>query len=137
MKLWIDDVRPAPEGYVWCKSVNEAKRVIVDPHIQHCYKIEFIDNKDQLTEKTVSQVISGAELFVPLGELVDMEKELIRLKGELDNIESEIKRASGKLANNGFLDKAPKALVDAERAKLDKFLDMRNKLKKQIKDLDV
>lgn len=29
MKLWIDDVRPAPEGYIWCKSVNEAKRVIV------------------------------------------------------------------------------------------------------------
>lgn len=28
MKLWIDDVRPAPEGYVWCKSVNEAKREI-------------------------------------------------------------------------------------------------------------
>ena len=99
-------------------------------------KIEFIDNKDQLKEKTVSQVISGAELFVPLGELVDMEKELVRLKGELNNIEAEIKRASGKLANNGFLDKAPKALVDAERAKLDKFLDMRAKLKKQIQDID-
>lgn len=28
MKLWIDDVRPAPEGYIWCKSVNEAKRKI-------------------------------------------------------------------------------------------------------------
>ena len=28
MKLWIDDVRPAPEGYVWCKSVNEAKQLI-------------------------------------------------------------------------------------------------------------
>jgi hypothetical protein len=28
MKLWIDDVRPAPEGYVWCKSVNEAKKMI-------------------------------------------------------------------------------------------------------------
>ena len=28
MKLWIDDVRPAPEGYIWCKSVNEAKRAI-------------------------------------------------------------------------------------------------------------
>lgn len=28
MKLWIDDVRPAPEGYYWCKSVNEAKRMI-------------------------------------------------------------------------------------------------------------
>ena len=30
MKLWIDDVRPAPDGYVWCKSVNEAKNIIVD-----------------------------------------------------------------------------------------------------------
>lgn len=30
MKLWIDDVRPAPEGYVWCKSVNEAKDNIID-----------------------------------------------------------------------------------------------------------
>lgn len=28
MKLWVDDVRPAPEGYVWCKSVNEAKNTI-------------------------------------------------------------------------------------------------------------
>ena len=30
MKLWVDDVRPAPDGYVWCKSVNEAKRAILD-----------------------------------------------------------------------------------------------------------
>ena len=30
MKLWIDDVRPAPEGYKWCKSVNEAKNAIAD-----------------------------------------------------------------------------------------------------------
>ena len=30
MKIWVDDVRPAPDGYVWCKSVNEAKQVILD-----------------------------------------------------------------------------------------------------------
>ena len=28
MKIWLDDIRPAPEGYVWCKSVNIAKRTI-------------------------------------------------------------------------------------------------------------
>ncbi|MBP5686773.1 MAG: hypothetical protein J6W87_03210 [Clostridia bacterium] len=44
-------------------------------------------------------------------------------------------RASGKLAYKGFLEKAPKNLVDAEREKYDKFIDMRNKLVKQIKDL--
>ena len=48
MKLWIDDVRPAPEGYYWCKSVNEAKKIIrantpmwdFEPPIQD---IEMID----------------------------------------------------------------------------------------------
>ena len=43
MKIWVDDIRPAPSGYYWCKSVSEAKRVIVDPHIQYNYKIEIID----------------------------------------------------------------------------------------------
>ena len=43
MKLWIDDVRPAPEGYFWCKSVNEPKRVIADPHVQYNYDINLID----------------------------------------------------------------------------------------------
>lgn len=43
MKIWIDDVRPAPKGYWWCKSVNDAKRVILDPVIQHSYGIDIID----------------------------------------------------------------------------------------------
>ena len=97
--------------------------------------IIFIETKAGLNEKVVSQVIDKAELFIPLGELVDFDKEIERLKNELANVENEIARASGKLANKGFLDKAPKALVDAERAKYDKFLDMREKLSKQLKEL--
>lgn len=30
MKIWVDDVRPAPEGYIWCKSTNETKKTIWD-----------------------------------------------------------------------------------------------------------
>ena len=37
MKLWIDDVRPAPEGYVWCKSVKEAKKIIVGAYMAYAY----------------------------------------------------------------------------------------------------
>jgi valyl-tRNA synthetase len=74
-------------------------------------------------------------LFVPLGELVDFEKEIERLEKELATINSEIARASGKLSNNGFLEKAPKSLVDSERAKLDKFIDMKEKLVAQLNDL--
>lgn len=39
MKLWIDDVRPAPNGHIWCKTVNDAKRLLSDSHVQ----IELID----------------------------------------------------------------------------------------------
>lgn len=42
MKLWIDDVRPAPEGYIWCRSVNEAKLKIVES-IQLRFSKPFID----------------------------------------------------------------------------------------------
>lgn len=44
MKLWVDDVRPAPESYVWCKSVNEAKNTIANASARffHLYKEENI-----------------------------------------------------------------------------------------------
>ena len=95
----------------------------------------FIEDKNQLTEKFVSQVVSGVELYIPMGELVDVDKEIERISKELEVMEREIARASGKLSNNGFLEKAPKSLVDSERAKLDKYIDMRDKLKKQLAEL--
>ncbi len=97
--------------------------------------IQLIEDKSVLTEKVVTQVIDGFELFVPLGELVDLSKELERLKKELDSVNAEIARANGKLSNSGFLEKAPKQLVDAEREKLNKYLDIRDKIMSQINDL--
>jgi len=43
MKLWVDDVRPAPEGYIWCKSVNQAKEAI-----KYC---DFMNNSMNLEGK--------------------------------------------------------------------------------------
>ena len=43
MKLWIDDVRPAPDGYVWCKSVNEAMNWIDLSEFDFMENIELID----------------------------------------------------------------------------------------------
>ena len=73
---------------------------------------------------------------MPLGELVDIEKERARLSGELERVVGEIARADGKLQNRGFVEKAPKSLVDAERAKLDKFIEMKDKIESRIKELD-
>lgn len=50
MKLWIDDIRPAPEGYVWCKSVNQAISTIES--VSHVY----FDNYDICDEDVISVI---------------------------------------------------------------------------------
>ncbi len=117
------------------KKVSIEKMSIYIQKLANVGKINFISSKDELDMKVVSQVIDKTEIYIPLGELVDFSKEIIRLEGELNKVESEIQRASGKLSNQGFIAKAPKSLVDSEREKLDKFIEMRTKLIKSIKDL--
>ena len=67
---------------------------------------------------TVSAVCQAAEVFIPLGDLVDLAREIARLTKEKDGVAGEIARAEGKLSNPGFLGKAPEQLVAQERAKL-------------------
>ena len=79
---------------------------------------EVITDRATITGKNVSAVTKAGELFIPLGDLVDFDKEIARLQKELDNVCKEIARAEGKLGNPGFVSKAPAALVEQEKAKL-------------------
>lgn len=71
-------------------------------------------------EGTVTAVTSAARVFMPLGELVDTEKELLRLEKERKTVQKDIDFLSGKLKNEGFLSKAPAQQIENERAKLTK-----------------
>ncbi len=130
----------APSKKVKLYVKTENKRIIKNGAIYieklaGVSEIEMIEDKGVLTEKTISQIVGNIELYVPLGELVDLSKEIERLEKELATVQSEIQRASGKLSNNSFLEKAPKNLVEAERAKLNNYLDMRTKLAERINEL--
>ena len=92
------------------------------------------DNKG-IDEKSVSFVIADATCFVPLAELVDMDKERERLEKEQKRLEGELKRSKGMLSNEKFLAKAPKAKVDEEKAKLEKYEQMMTDVKKRLSDL--
>ena len=59
-----------------------------------------------------------------MSELVDPEKERARLQKEKEKTEEDIRRIEAKLANEGFVSKAPTAVVNAEREKLEKFRDL-------------
>ncbi len=97
--------------------------------------IGFVENGLPAEEKAVSQVTDIAHIFVPLGELVDLEEERVRLNKELERVQGEIARAGSKLSNQNFIAKAPKKLVEDERAKLEKFLVMKKKIEDQLKNL--
>ena len=98
-------------------------------------EIAFISSAAEAGENAVTKVLPICTLYIPMGELVDIEKEKVRLNQELENVTAEIARADGKLQNQGFLSKAPKQLVDAERAKLEKYIAMREKILNQLKSL--
>ena len=120
--------------------VTEAKRLVnlnknAIMRLAGASEIAFIESGSDVGEKTVSQVCELCHIFIPLGELVNIEEERKRLEKELDRVMGEIARAGGKLANNNFVAKAPKKLVDDERAKLEKYIDMKKKIEKQLEDL--
>ena len=70
-------------------------------------------------------VTDAATMFIPLADMVDLEAERKRLTGELEHIEGEIARAEAKLSNQNFVSRAPAAVVDGERAKLEKYKEQR------------
>ncbi len=90
---------------------------------------------DEPQGKNVTVISSIAEVYIPMNELIDKDKELARLSHELEIVESEIARASGKLKNEGFVKKAPPALIEAERAKVVKYEEQRITLLKSIENL--
>ena len=93
------------------------------------------EDKTGIDANAVSTVIHDAVLYIPLAELVDIDKEIERLKGEVKKLEGEIKRASGMLANPKFVDKAPAAKVEEERAKLTKYTEMKTQVEERLSQL--
>lgn len=97
-------------------------------------EVSFIGDGETV-EKAASAVCPCCEVFIPLGELVDVEAELKRLAKEQKNLESEIARGEGKLSNQGFMSKAPAALVEQERNKLSTNREMLESVKARIAEM--
>ena len=96
------------------------------------YASEVIITSEKQEINAVSVIVEGAELMLPTDELIDKEKEIVRLTKEKENLEGEIKRSKGKLSNQGFLDKAPQKLIEEEKAKYEKYKDMLSKVSESL-----
>ena len=89
----------------------------------------------EIPKNDVHIVCEGVEAVIPLSSLIDPEKEKARLHKEIERVSSDIARAKGKLGNEGFIAKAPQAVVDEEKAKLSLAEDMLTKLRERLDSL--
>lgn len=95
-----------------------------------------IISEDKEVEDAVSLIFNDFKIYIPLENLIDYDKERNRLKDEIKKLESEINRAEGKLNNQGFVSKAPEAVVNEEREKLEKYKDLLVKTQESYKEIE-
>lgn len=95
-------------------------------------QMEIGDESMKAPEKAMTSVIRGAEMFIPMAGLVDVNKEIDRLKKDKEKLKKELERANKKLANKNFLEKAPREVVEKERRKRTEYLDMMKKVENRL-----
>ncbi|MBQ1401610.1 MAG: valine--tRNA ligase [Firmicutes bacterium] len=91
-------------------------------------EITFADDRSETPEDVMTAVIDGAEIFIPLDELVDFSAELERLTKEKKKLEGEVARTEKMLSNPGFVNKAPEKKIAEEKEKQAKYKDMLEKV---------
>jgi len=97
---------------------------------------EIIIGKIENTQAMTPAITSDAKAYIPMGELIDVNKERERLSKEKVKAEQEIERIDRKLSNEGFIAKAPQNVIDAEKAKRETHLKTLENIEKAIADLE-
>ena len=116
MIIVTDDKALFESGIAFYEKLAGAKDVVVT------------DSEANIPEGSVSVIVEGAKIFMPMDELIDTEKEKERLTKEKERLQSEIDRVEKKLSNEGFVSKAPAKLIEEEKAKGVKYKEMYDKV---------
>ena len=135
------NVPPSRKAKVFVTSEDEKIRKIFEEGevffapLAHASQVIVQKDKTGIDEDAVSAVTSKAVIYMPFAELVDVEKEIERLKKEEERLTKELARVNGMLSNERFISKAPKAKVDEERAKLERYTSMMEQVKERLAQL--
>ena len=99
-------------------------------------EVEIQTDKAGIDDDAVSVVIPNGTIYMPFAELVDVAKEIERLKGEEKKLEGELARVNNMLSNEKFVSKAPVAKLEEEKAKLEKYTQMMVQVKERLAHLE-
>jgi len=98
-------------------------------------EVRIQKNHDGISEDALSVQLANATIYIPLEELVDIDREIERLRSEEQRLHAELKRCDGMLSNKKFISKAPEAKVREEREKREKYAGMLEGIEKQLAKL--
>ncbi|MBE6915192.1 MAG: valine--tRNA ligase [Ruminococcaceae bacterium] len=118
------NVPPSKKAHLIVVSESEETRNAFSAGSAFLSKLAYASEIDVVSDAPtdisgmVSVITNAATLFIPMSELIDLEKEIARLSKEKEKALKDVNMLSGKLSNEGFLAKAPEAVVAAEREKL-------------------
>ncbi len=135
------NVAPGRKAAVFVVSDNEGVRQIFEEGRQFFTSLAAASeltvqaDKSGINDSAVSVVIPNATVYIPFEELVDIAQEIERLKKEQKRLEGELARVQGMLGNEKFMSKAPKQKVDEERAKLEKYTQMKVQVEERLAQL--
>ena len=115
-------------------DVFEAGRVYLG-RLAYAGEVSVISTPPDDLSGLVSVVTNDARLFIPLSELVDLEKERERVMKEISKVNGEIERTKQKLGNEQFTAKAPEHVISAEREKLEKYQALLENLNESLNGL--
>ena len=124
------NVAPSRKALVYVVTASEDVKNIFNNSLgffgtlAYASEVKVQADKAGIPEDAVSTVIPDAVIYIPFAELVDIDKEIERLKKEEGRLQGEIKRCNGMLNNERFTSKAPQAKIDEEKAKLVKYTQM-------------
>ncbi len=108
--------------------------VQVTPYLKSLAALEdvkILANKEDIG-KSASAVVKGFEIFLPLEDLIDLNKEFERLEKEIKKLEGEVERIDKKLSNQGFVAKAPQEVIENEKEKREGYLTDLNLVRKRM-----
>ena len=131
------DIEPFRKSKLYLLTDDDARAAVYDElkdhfaNLANCTAIERIPNRDAVSDDVISVVVEKAELFLPMKDLVDYDKEAQRLKKDMEKTEAEIERAEKKLANENFVNKAKPEVVQKEREKLETHKENLKNLKER------
>ena len=135
------NVPPSRKAKVYVVSEDEQVRDIFEEGkvffttLAYASEVIIQSDKSGIDEDAVAVLIPNATVYMPFSDLVDIDKEIERLKNEEKKLEGELKRVNGMLSNEKFISKAPEAKINEEKEKLSKYTVMMEQVKERLKTL--